>query len=132
MKAKPMHPQEPSGQGRGNDERDWDRRHKMRGGHGAIFIGDPMTQINYYSGEKTSFRKAHQKSCGVKLARRSNEGHKNSSHTPNDHNAGDTAARAPAFHQQSSGNLKDHVSQEKDSRAHSENTIAEAQVMRHL
>jgi hypothetical protein len=63
----------------------------------AIFMAEPMRQVDDDSGEKTCFREAQEKTCAVKLHRRMNHGNKYGDESPGDQDAGNPLPGAPAL-----------------------------------
>src|SRR6266404_375197 len=108
-----MYSQQPTGQRRTQNICDRNRRHEQRAGPGAIFMPEPMCQVDDNAGEKTCFGEAQKKTGDVKLHRRMNHGDQYGDESPGNQDAGNPFPRAPALHDERSRNLKQEITGKK-------------------
>src|SRR5258706_11256041 len=95
-------------------------------------MAEPVRQVNNNAGEKTCLRETQKKTRAVKLPWRMNHGNQNSDQSPGNQDARNPFPGAPAFHDQSSRNLKQEIASKKNPRAQSEYAIGKTQVVGHL
>ncbi len=127
-----MPAENPTRERRTNDVRHGDGGHKDRAGFGAVFIAEPMGEIDDDSGEESSFRHTEQESSQIELARRVHSRQENGDQSPGDEDARHPLAGAPALHDQRAGYLEEEVTDGEDARAQSKDAVAEMEVAGHL
>src|SRR6267378_2542371 len=105
---------------------------KPSAGPGAIFMPEPMRQVDDDAGEKTCFREAQKKTGDIKLHRRMNHGDQYGDESPGNQDARNPFPSAPALHNERSRNLKQEVTGKKNACAQTKYAIRETQVVGHL
>src|SRR3984893_12196774 len=107
-------------------------RHETGNCLGAIFVYEPVSEINDNPREKSCLRQSQQKPHGVELMRGADEGHPNRDHSPGDHDARDPAPCTPSLVDEGAGNFQNDVAEGKDARSEADYAIIEAEIVRHL
>src|SRR5437588_4547938 len=91
-----------------------------------------MAEIDNHAGEKTCLAQTEQKAEQVELVLRLHKTREDGNHAPRDHYAGDPAASAPFFHQDTAGNLQQKIAPKKDAGAEAQDLVGERELAFHL
>ncbi len=131
LHSEPLVAENPAGDGRPDHEGQGNRCHEVAGGLGAVFMNEPVAQIDDDAREEASLGRAQDEARQIKLVWGMDQGGQRGQRPPSDHGHRNHAARAPALDQEATGDLQSHIAKEENARSQAEDAVAESQIARH-
>ena len=132
VQAEPVDAHQRRRDARAHHVRSRDGHHEHGHGLGAVFIAEPVRQVDDDAGEEAGLRDAEEETDPVELLGRVDEPAERGERTPHDEAQRDELARAPQLGDERRGNLQKEIPDEEDAGAEAEDGVREAEVAGHL
>src|SRR5262249_48859407 len=110
----------------------WYRRHEQSYRLCPVLVTKPVTEVDYYSREKSRLRRSKKEPYPIKLILRMYEAGEDCQYPPRNHYACYPTSRAPLFNEDASGNLEQEITHKKNAGAPTHNIVGEPQIGLHI